>query len=66
MTYKNISYVECTFKGKLLLEMMTLYLDRVIADIEIINIIENALRKDVDTFLDMKLLDPAYNNLFRK
>ena len=46
--------------------MMTLYIDRVIADIEIINIIENALRKDVDTFLDMKLLDPAYNNLFRK
>ena len=40
--------------------MMRLYLDRVIADIEIINIVENALRKDVDTFLDMKPLTLFY------
>ena len=54
MTYNSISYVECTFKGKLLLKMMTLHLDKVIADIEIINIVEKELRKDVDTSLDMK------------
>ena len=38
-------------------------IDRVIADIEIINIVENALRKDVDTFLDMKTLNTVYNDL---
>ena len=38
-------------------------MDRVIADIEIINIVENALRKDVDTFLDMKNLNTVYSNL---
>ena len=37
-------------------------IDRVIADIEIINIVENALRKDVETFLDTKTLNTAYNN----
>ena len=63
MTCNSISYVECTFKGKLLLKMMRLYLDRVIADIEIINIVENALRKDAETFLDTKTLNTAYNNL---
>ena len=38
-------------------------IDRAIADIEIINIVENALRKDVDTFFDMKTLNTRYNNL---
>ena len=38
-------------------------IDRVTADIEIINIVENALRKDVDTFLDMKTLNTVYNDL---
>ena len=38
-------------------------IDRVIADTEIMNIIENTLRKDVDTFLDMKTLNTVYNNL---
>ena len=38
-------------------------IDRLIADFEIINIAENALRKDVYTFLDMKTLNKAYNNL---
>ena len=38
-------------------------IDRVIADTEIINIVENALRKDVDTFFDMKTLNTRYNNL---
>ena len=38
-------------------------IDRVIADTEIINIVENALRKDVETFLDTKTLNTAYNNL---
>ena len=37
--------------------------DKVIADIEIINIVENTLRKDVDTFLDMITLNTVYNNL---
>ena len=40
-------------------------IDRVKADTEIINIVENALRKDFDTFLDMKTLNTAYNNLLR-
>ena len=39
--------------------------DSVKADTEIINIVENALRKDFDTFLDMKTLNTAYNNLLR-
>ena len=38
-------------------------IDRVIADTEIINIVENALRKDAETFLDTKTLNTAYNNL---
>ena len=40
-------------------------IDSVKADTEIINIVENALRKDFDTFLDMKTLNTAYNNLLR-
>ena len=36
---------------------------RVIADTEIINIVENTLTKDADTFLGMKTLNRAYNNL---
>ena len=38
-------------------------IDRVIADIEIINIVENALWKDVDFFLDMKTLNTVCINL---
>ena len=38
---------------------------RVIAGIEVINIVENALRKDVNTFLDMKTSNTAKNNLLR-
>ena len=50
---RNMESNEVPFKKKS-------YSYRVIADIEIINIAENALRKDVDTFLDM---NTAYNNL---
>ena len=38
-------------------------IDRVIEGIEIINIVENALRKDAEIFLDTKTLNIAYNNL---
>ena len=35
---------------------------RLIADIDIINIVQNALGKDADIFLDMKTLNRAYSN----
>ena len=36
-------------------------IDRVTADIEIKNIVENAARKDAHTFLDMKTLNTTQN-----
>ena len=65
MTYNTICWVQ--FQRKVASKnddtiQVVHNVDRVIADIDIINIVENPLRKNVNNFLDMKTLHTAYNN----
>ena len=67
MTYNTISYVQRKVASENNNTIQVIdNIDSVLVDIEIINILENALRKDVDTFLDMKTLNTVYNNLLEK